>query len=293
MLVSMTGFGRAEMQLGSKKFTAEIRSLNSKQLDLSLRIPSIYRGIEMDIRSIIAQQLVRGKVDFQLSVEETDELATIPINRNIFEGYLQQIREIAKQLEIDITNESLVQTILKLPDVLRVNGKDTAGEEELNAVKNLCTDAVDKLVNFRKQEGSVLFGDINSRVLLILELLEKVEPFEKQRIEDVKKKLRESLNTLEDSVKVNADRFEQEVIYYLEKLDITEEKVRLKNHCRYFLETAASNELVGRKLGFIAQEMGREINTLGSKANHSDIQKVVVQMKDELEKIKEQSLNIL
>jgi len=289
----MTGFGRAEMQLGSKKFTAEIRSLNSKQLDLSLRIPSIYRGIEMDIRSIIAQQLVRGKVDFQLSVEETDELATIPINRNIFEGYLQQIREIAKQLEIDITNESLVQTILKLPDVLRVNGKDTAGEEELNAVKNLCTDAVDKLVNFRKQEGSVLFGDINSRVLLILELLEKVEPFEKQRIEDVKKKLRESLNTLEDSVKVNADRFEQEVIYYLEKLDITEEKVRLKNHCRYFLETAASNELVGRKLGFIAQEMGREINTLGSKANHSDIQKVVVQMKDELEKIKEQSLNIL
>jgi len=289
----MTGFGRAEMQLGSKKFTAEIRSLNSKQLDLSLRIPSIYRGIEMDIRSIIAQQLVRGKVDFQLSVEETDELATIPINRNILEGYLQQIREIAKQLEIDITNESLVQTILKLPDVLRVNGKDTAGEEELNAVKNLCTDAVDKLVNFRKQEGSVLFGDINSRVLLILELLEKVEPFEKQRIEDVKKKLRESLNTLEDSVKVNADRFEQEVIYYLEKLDITEEKVRLKNHCRYFLETAASNELVGRKLGFIAQEMGREINTLGSKANHSDIQKVVVQMKDELEKIKEQSLNIL
>lgn len=293
MLVSMTGFGRAEMQLGSKKFTAEIRSLNSKQLDLSIRIPSIYRGIEMDIRSIIAQQLVRGKVDFQLSFEETAESATTPINRDIFEGYLQQIKEIARQLEIDITNESLVQTILRLPDVLRVNGKDVAGEDELNSVKKLCSNAVESLVNFRKQEGSVLYNDIKNRVLLILDLLQKVEPYEKQRIEDVKKRLREALNTLEDDVKINSDRFEQEVIYYLEKLDITEEKVRLKNHCKYFLETVGTDEQVGRKLGFIAQEMGREINTLGSKANHSEIQRIVVLMKDELEKIKEQSLNIL
>jgi len=293
MLVSMTGFGRAEMQLGSKKFTAEIRSLNSKQLDLSIRIPSIYRGIEMDIRSIIAQQLVRGKVDFQLSFEETAESATTPINRDIFEGYLQQIKEIARQLEIDITNESLVQTILKLPDVLRVNGKDVAGEDELNSVKKLCSNAVESLVNFRKQEGSVLYNDIKNRVLLILDLLQKVEPYEKERIEDVKKRLREALNTLEDDVKINSDRFEQEVIYYLEKLDITEEKVRLKNHCKYFLETVGTDEQVGRKLGFIAQEMGREINTLGSKANHSEIQRIVVLMKDELEKIKEQSLNIL
>lgn len=293
MLVSMTGFGRAEMQLGSKKFTAEIRSLNSKQLDLSIRIPSIYRGIEMDIRSIIAQQLVRGKVDFQLSFEETAESATTPINRDIFEGYLQQIKEIARQLEIDITNESLVQTILKLPDVLRVNGKDVAGEDELNSVKKLCSNAVESLVNFRKQEGSVLYNDIKNRVLLILDLLQKVEPYEKQRIENVKKRLREALNTLEDDVKINSDRFEQEVIYYLEKLDITEEKVRLKNHCKYFLETVGTDEQVGRKLGFIAQEMGREINTLGSKANHSEIQRIVVLMKDELEKIKEQSLNIL
>jgi uncharacterized protein (TIGR00255 family) len=289
----MTGFGRAEMQLGSKKFTAEIRSLNSKQLDLSIRIPSIYRGIEMDIRSIIAQQLVRGKVDFQLSFEETAESATTPINRDIFEGYLQQIKEIARQLEIDITNESLVQTILRLPDVLRVNGKDVAGEDELNSVKKLCSNAVESLVNFRKQEGSVLYNDIKNRVLLILDLLQKVEPYEKQRIEDVKKRLREALNTLEDDVKINSDRFEQEVIYYLEKLDITEEKVRLKNHCKYFLETVGTDEQVGRKLGFIAQEMGREINTLGSKANHSEIQRIVVLMKDELEKIKEQSLNIL
>jgi len=289
----MTGFGRAEMQLGSKKFTAEIRSLNSKQLDLSIRIPSIYRGIEMDIRSIIAQQLVRGKVDFQLSFEETAESATTPINRDIFEGYLQQIKEIARQLEIDITNESLVQTILKLPDVLRVNGKDVAGEDELNSVKKLCSNAVESLVNFRKQEGSVLYNDIKNRVLLILDLLQKVEPYEKERIEDVKKRLREALNTLEDDVKINSDRFEQEVIYYLEKLDITEEKVRLKNHCKYFLETVGTDEQVGRKLGFIAQEMGREINTLGSKANHSEIQRIVVLMKDELEKIKEQSLNIL
>lgn len=293
MLVSMTGFGRAEMQLGSKKFTAEIRSLNSKQLDLSIRIPSIYRGIEMDIRSIIAQQLVRGKVDFQLSFEETAESATTPINRDIFEGYLQQIKEIARQLEIDITNESLVQTILRLPDVLRVNGKDVAGEDELNSVKKLCSNAVESLVNFRKQEGSVLYNDIKNRVLLILDLLQKVEPYEKQRIEDVKKRLREALNTLEDDVKINSDRFEQEVIYYLEKFDITEEKVRLKNHCKYFLETVGTDEQVGRKLGFIAQEMGREINTLGSKANHSEIQRIVVLMKDELEKIKEQSLNIL
>ncbi|HOA10052.1 MAG: YicC family protein [Bacteroidales bacterium] len=293
MLVSMTGFGRAEMQLGSKKLIAEIRSLNSKQLDLSIRIPSIYRGIEMDIRSIIAQQLVRGKVDFQLSFEETAESATTPINRDIFEGYLLQIKEIARQFEIDITNESLVQTILRLPDVLRVNGKDVVGEDELNSVKKLCSNAVESLVNFRRQEGSVLYNDIKNRVLLILDLLQKVEPYEKQRIEDVKKRLREALKTLEDDVKINSDRFEQEVIYYLEKLDITEEKVRLKNHCKYFLETAGLDEQVGRKLGFIAQEMGREINTMGSKANHSDIQKVVVQMKDELEKIKEQSLNIL
>ncbi|MGE0079111.1 MAG: YicC/YloC family endoribonuclease [Bacteroidales bacterium] len=292
MLISMTGYGKAEVEFGSKKIIAEIRSLNSKQLDLSVKLPSIYREVEMDIRTAVSQQLVRGKVDFQITYEDSTDSSAIPINNDVFASYYNQLQQLSSKHGISLNEEPIFQTILRLPDVLKVQKSETS-EEEWSAIRSVIDKVLTQINSFRTQEGTVLEKDIVMRVNTILDLLDKVEPFEKQRITDIRARLSDNLAGLSKDLKIDSDRFEQEIIYYLEKLDVTEEKVRLRNHCKYFIDTVKLEEPVGRKLGFIAQEMGREINTLGSKANNADIQKLVVMMKDELEKIKEQSLNIL
>ena len=291
MLISMTGFGKAEVQVNGKTISVEVKSLNSKQLDLNVKIPMIYRDREYEIRNLLSSKLTRGKVDFYINYDEKKDNTAAPINAGIFKSYYQQIQAISNDCNIDTSKEAIFQTILRLPDVLKIE-KIEVSEEEWTALFECINAAIDKMILFREQEGKALEKDIIGRVRLIEELLTKVEPFEKQRLEAVKTKLQDSLKSLKD-VKVDNDRFEQEIIYYLEKMDVTEEKVRLRNHCEYFIKTANEDQPVGRKLGFILQEMGREINTLGSKANQADMQKIVVLMKDELEKIKEQSMNIL
>jgi len=292
MLVSMTGYGKAERVFGSKKIIVEVRSLNSKQFDLNLRLPSTYRELEMEIRLKVAKELERGKVDMTVSVEENNELKVMPINDSIFMAYYQQLSDIASKYGIGFNSAEIVPAILLLPEVIKTQREEIV-PEEFGAVLQACSNALEALVQFRKQEGAILEKDLLHRVNLILDYLSRIEPFENQRINDVRKRISESLRQIDADITVDDNRFEQEVIYYLEKLDITEEKVRLKQHCNYFTETVNQPDSAGRKLGFIAQEMGREINTLGSKANNADIQKLVVMMKDELEKIKEQSLNIL
>ncbi|WP_246249185.1 YicC/YloC family endoribonuclease [Tenuifilum thalassicum] len=292
MLLSMTGFGKAEREYKNKKIVVEVRSLNSKQLDLNTRLPGVYRDLEMEIRNLVSKELQRGKVDLSISVEETAETKAIPINEAVFMAYYNQLNSISKNNDLELNPSTAIPAVLRLPEVVKAT-KEEIEPDELKVVKETCLDALRALVDFRKQEGAILQNDLLSRVQHILDYLDKVIPFEKQRIENVRNRLAESLKLLSNDIKVDANRFEQEVIYYLEKLDITEEKVRLKQHCNYFTETVALNEPVGRKLGFIAQEMGREINTLGSKANDAEIQRIVVMMKDELEKIKEQVLNIL
>ncbi len=292
MLISMTGFGKAEKLYLNKKIVVEVRSLNSKQLDLNLRLPSIYREIEMEIRNRVSGVLQRGKIDMSVSFEETAEIQVTPINELVFSTYYKQIQVIAQNNGIQLNPSEIVPTILRLPDVLKAE-KDEIASDELHIVLQTCDEALRNLSEFRAKEGGILQTDMVKRVALILNYLEQIEPYESQRIQDVRQRLTDGLRKLASDVQIDANRFEQEVIYYLEKLDITEEKVRLRQHCSYFTETVNEKEPVGRKLGFIAQEMGREINTLGSKANNADIQKLVVLMKDELEKIKEQSLNIL
>lgn len=288
----MTGFGKAEVKVNGKNITIEIKSLNSKQMDLSTRIPGIYRDHELEIRNIITNKLIRGKVDFQITLEESAETTALPINPAVFKSYYDQIQLLANDLGIPLTHEPVIQTILRLPDVLKTDRREVA-EEEWTAIFKGIDEALGAIALFREQEGSVLHTEILNRVKSIETLLGKVEPFEKQRIDTVKTRLTDSLKGISQDIKIDNDRFEQELIYYLEKLDVTEEKVRLRNHCKYFVDTMNDSEPSGRKLGFISQEMGREINTLGSKANHAEIQKIVVMMKDELEKIKEQLLNVL
>ncbi len=292
MLTSMTGYGKADRVFGNKKIVAEVRSLNSKQFDFNLRIPSLYRELEMEIRGNVSRVLQRGKVDMIISVENVAEAAAVPINQAIFSSYYNQIMAIANDNGFTVNPSELIPAILRLPDVLRVQ-REEVDPTELKVVLQVCNDAQEALNIFRENEGQVLEADMLKRVDLIQDFLKQMEPIEKQRIVEVRQRLFDALRQLQNDQKIDQNRFEQEVIYYLEKLDITEEKVRLRQHCSLFKETVKQNEPVGRKLGFIAQEMGREINTLGSKANNADIQKLVVQMKDELEKIKEQSLNIL
>ncbi len=291
MLISMTGFGKAEVQVNGKTISVEVKSLNSKQLDLNVKVPMIYRDREYEIRNLLSTKLTRGKVDFYINYDEKKENTAAPINASIFKSYYQQIEAISADCNIPLSNEPVFQTILKLPDVLKIE-KVEVSDDEWKALFECINAAIEKMILFREQEGKALEKDITARVRMIEDLLVKVEPFEKQRLDAVKTKLQDSLKSLKD-VKVDNDRFEQEIIYYLEKMDVTEEKVRLRNHCEYFIKTANEDQPVGRKLGFILQEMGREINTLGSKANQAEMQKIVVLMKDELEKIKEQSLNIL
>ncbi len=292
MIKSMTGYGRAERHTDQRKITVEIKSLNSKQLDLSARIPSIYREKEYEIRNTVGKALGRGKVDLFVSVENIGGAKTNAgsINIELFKAYYSQLAELQKELGDTNTAEPLITTVLRLPDVMQTEAV-AISDEEWAALSEAVDEAVENLNRFRAQEGAVLIADLLKRIDTIEELAAQIVPLEGERIETVRARLKENLKALQ--VHVDNNRFEQEIIYYLEKFDITEEKVRLKQHCNYFRTVAGESEGVGRKLGFIAQEIGREINTTGSKANHAGIQKIVVRMKDELEKIKEQLLNLL
>lgn len=288
----MTGFGKATLELENKKVSIEIKSLNSKQLDINTRIPNLYKEKDLVLRNEIKNQLERGKVELSVFIESVGTDKETKINKPIVEAYYQQLTELSSELGIPMDKEPILQTIVKLPDALKTEHQEL-DEEEWNQIFAGFKSAVADLNSFRKQEGDALQVDIFERISNIEKLLEKVPQYESKRIETVKTRINDNLKEFVEKQNVDKNRFEQEIIYYLEKLDITEEKVRLANHCKYFIETANNGNSIGKKLGFIAQEIGREINTLGSKANDSDIQKIVIQMKDELEKIKEQLLNVL
>lgn len=286
MIQSMTGFGKATLQLATKKITVEIKSLNSKGLDLNTRMPSVYREMELNLRNQIAQSLERGKIDFSLFVEITGEETSSKINAPIIKGYIAQMREILP--EADPTE--LMKMAVRMPDALKTE-RDEIDPEEWKQIQTVINQALNNINQFRKDEGVTLEKEFLHRISNILNLMNQALAFDTERVETIKTRLRSALDELKENVDEN--RFEQELIFYLEKYDITEEKVRLESHLNYFIETLAGNEANGRKLGFITQEMGREINTMGSKSNHSEMQKLVVMMKDELEKIKEQVLNVL
>ena len=290
MVKSMTGFGKGEATLQNKRITVEIRSLNSKQLDLSLRLPAVYRQSEYEFRNVIARTIQRGKVDVFVSVESQSVETSARINREVFREYLRQMNDTLAFAGIDADYDAILPVIMRLPDVVATES-EAISEEEHAALIAATEAAAAQLDAFRTQEGAILIADLLRRVELIERYRDEVVPFEKARTETIRTRILDNLTKL--PVEVDRNRLEQEMIFYLEKLDITEEKVRLTNHCKYFREVAAGEEGAGRKLGFIAQEMGREINTMGSKANESNIQILVVKMKDELEKIKEQVLNIL
>ena len=290
MVKSMTGFGKGEAALRNKKITVEIRSLNSKQLDLSLRLPAVYRQSEYEIRNLIARTIQLGKVDVFVTVESQAVETSARINREVFREYLRQMNDTLSFSGIDAGYDAILPVIMRLPDVVATEA-EAISEEEHAALLAAVEAAAAHLDAFREQEGAILIADLLRRVELIEQYKTEVVPFEKARTETVKARILDNLSKL--AVDVDRNRLEQEMIFYLEKLDITEEKVRLTNHCNYFREVASSEEGAGRKLGFIAQEMGREINTMGSKANEPNMQILVVKMKDELEKIKEQVLNIL
>lgn len=286
MIQSMTGFGKASLQLPTKKITVEIKSLNSKGLDLNVRMPSALREMELGLRNRIAQKLERGKVDFSLFVEITGEETTSKINVPIVKAYINQMKEVIPNGDAT----ELMKMAVRMPDALKTE-REEIDESEWAQIEGLVDEALENIQSFRIAEGVSLEKEFIIRIGNILRLMNEAVSFDGERIANVKERLRNSIADLE--VNVDENRFEQELIFYLEKLDITEEKVRLENHLNYFLETLAGTEANGRKLGFIGQEMGREINTMGSKSNHAQMQKLVVQMKDELEKIKEQVLNVL
>ena len=286
----MTGFGKSEVSLPTKKITVEIRSLNSKQLDLSVKLPGIYRSFEFDIRSMAAAGITRGKADISVSIETTATQTSANVNKDVFREYLRQVNDALAYSGVDADYDAIIPAVLRMPDVVSTQ-QESVSEEERTALMQAVGEALAHFNSFREQEGATLIADLLRRVDNIEEYKCQVEPYEATRAETIKNRIRENLAQLK--VDIDTNRLEQEMIFYIEKLDITEEKVRLTNHCNYFREVAASEESVGRKLGFIAQEMGREINTLGSKANESNMQILVVKMKDELEKIKEQVLNIL
>lgn len=286
----MTGFGKSEVSLPTKKITVEIRSLNSKQLDLSVKLPGIYRTYEYDIRSMAAAGIVRGKADISISIETTATQTSATVNKDIFREYMRQVNDALAYSGVDADYDAIVPAVLRMPDVVSTQ-VESISEQEQAALMQAVGEAIEHFNSFREQEGATLIADLLRRVDNIEEYKRQVEPYEKERCETIKNRIRENLAQLK--IDIDTNRLEQEMIFYIEKLDITEEKVRLTNHCRYFREVASSEEVAGRKLGFIAQEMGREINTLGSKANEANMQILVVKMKDELEKIKEQVLNIL
>lgn len=291
MVKSMTGYGKATAEYNGKKITVELRSVNCKQLDTAIRVPVMYREKEADLRAELLK-LQRGKIELFVTVDSQKSISQVQINESLFIDYYQQISTLGERLGVPTNSPEIVRTIMHLPEVLSSDKKEIS-EEETAVLISCLRRAIEEFEQFREQEGKMLIGDILQRIASIEALLAKVEPYEKNRIEAIKNRINTNLEELIPAASIDKNRFEQELIYYLEKIDITEEKVRLKQHCAYFCETAAKEESPGRKLTFISQEIGREINTLGSKANEVNIQQLVVQMKDELEKVKEQLLNVL
>ena len=290
MIKSMTGFGKGEAMVDDKKIRVELRSLTSKQLDLSIKLPGKYRAAEAEMRSIITRELQRGKVDCFVSFEAATAETSAHINREAFKAYAKELREVCAENAVIADSDYFLKAILRMPDVITSEEREVS-EAELAAIIEATKAACAELNNFRIQEGAILIADLLGRIDLIERYRHEVEQFEGARVETIKNRIRENIEKLQ--LEVDNNRLEQEMIFYIEKLDITEEKVRLDNHCNYFREVAAEEEAPGRKLGFIAQELGREINTMGSKSNEANMQRLVVKMKDELEKIKEQVLNIL
>ena len=290
MIKSMTGFGKGEALVDDKKIRVELRSLNSKQLDLSVKLPGKYRAAEAEMRSIITKELQRGKVDCFVSFEAATADTPAHINAEAFKAYTEELRSVCETNGIATDGASLLQAVLRMPDVVTSEEREVSNAE-LAAIIEATKVACAELNNFRIQEGAILIADLLCRVDLIEQYRHEVEQYEGARVETIKNRIRENIEKLQ--LEVDNNRLEQEMIFYIEKLDITEEKVRLDNHCNYFREVSRSEEAPGRKLGFIAQELGREINTMGSKSNEANMQRIVVKMKDELEKIKEQVLNIL
>lgn len=286
MIQSMTGFGKATLQLPTKKITVEIKSLNSKGLDLNTRMPSVFREMELGLRNQISARLERGKIDFSLYVEITGEETSSKINVPIVRGYINQMKAVIPNAD----ETELMKMAVRMPDALKTE-RDEIDENEWKKIQTVIDEALENIAQFRKDEGVSLEREFLHRIANIMTLMNNAVSYDAERVETVKTRLRNALDELKENVDEN--RFEQELIFYLEKYDITEEKVRLENHLNYFIETIAGTEANGRKLGFITQEMGREINTMGSKSNHTEMQKIVVMMKDELEKIKEQVLNVL
>ena len=287
----MTGYGKAESLLPDKKLTIEIRSLNSKQLDTNTRLPSLYKEKELEIRKLIASSLERGKVECSFFYELSAETSSGTINEQVVKSYFEQLNSISKELGLKASPE-LLSIAMRMPDALR-NDRAELEDEEWKQVKESLQQALRQVNGFRLQEGESLDKDIRERLAAITARLEDIEQLEGDRIARIRERIGNNLTEFVGKEGRDENRFEQELIFYMEKLDISEEKVRLANHCSYFLETMENDGPVGKKLGFISQEMGREINTLGSKANHVDIQRLVVEMKDELERVKEQILNIL
>ena len=282
----MTGFGKASLQLPTKKITVEIKSLNSKGLDLNTRMPSVFREMELGLRNQLSLRLERGKIDFSLYVEVTGEETSSKINVPIVKGYINQMKAVIPNAD----ETELMKMAVRMPDALKTE-RDEIDENEWKQIQKVIDQAVENIAQFRKDEGVALEKEFLHRIANIMTLMNNAVAYDAERVETVKTRLKTALDELQ--VNVDQSRFEQELIFYLEKYDITEEKVRLENHLNYFIETLAGTEANGRKLGFITQEMGREINTMGSKSNHTEMQKLVVMMKDELEKIKEQVLNVL
>jgi uncharacterized protein (TIGR00255 family) len=287
----MTGYGKSTVTYNDKKIIVEIKSLNSKALDVSARIAPLYREKEMEIRNMISKSLERGKVDFSLWIEKEASDAATPINAALLQNYYSQIKNISETCNIPLPSDWFA-TLLRMPDVLTKVDMQVLEDEEWEVTKGAVEEAINALVNFRKQEGAALEKKFNEKIDNIERLLASIEPFEKERVARIREKITDALEKT-ISVDYDKNRLEQELIYYIEKLDINEEKQRLANHLKYFRETMAGGHGQGKKLGFIAQEMGREINTTGSKSNHAEMQNIVVQMKDELEQIKEQVLNVM
>lgn len=294
MVLSMTGYGKSEVTSGNRKYTVEVRSLNGKNSDISLKSSILPKDKDLEFRQYLTKRLVRGNIDVFLTSETVSGLEARSIDQNLFRNYFRQLSDIAGSLNLDpyenFMASVLVSSVLRLPDVVTAD-KEELTDEDVNAITGALHEAVDALIAFRTREGAVLRTDLMTRVDNIEAILAEAEAFESERVPAVRQRILSRMEEL--SLTPDHDRLEQEMIFYLEKLDINEEKVRLRQHCRYFRDTMETEECPGKKLGFIAQEMGREINTLGSKSNHAGMQKCVVRMKDELEKIKEQVLNIL
>lgn len=291
MIQSMTGFGKATVVVNNKKLTAEIKTLNSKQMDLQVKVPLVYRELELELRNLVARELGRGKVDVYVTSESIDTAGASQLNVEMLKSYRAQVENVAQQLNLPAP-EDWYTILLRMPDVYKQDINEAVAQEELDGVRDVVAQALKATVEFRTQEGKKLYSFFKEKIATIQQLLNDITQYETTRTEKIKTRLIEQLEQLEQ-VDYDKNRLEQELIFYIEKLDITEEKIRLQNHLNYFVETLDNAERQGKKLGFISQEMGREINTTGSKSNHAEMQKIVVDMKDNLEQIKEQVLNVL